>query len=195
MDHTGTAYQSLTFREHVRLRSSMYIGSKKSTENTLWVYNKEENNFSKQTLSYPIALYNICDEIILNAIDHCLRTKNLKGKGKCNTIKLSLDKESGKIVCWNNGEGIIVEKNTDGQYIIEMLFSKEMSGSNFSNDDKEKIGANGIGSKATNILSKEFIVETNDLKNKKLYKQLFENGNEIIHKPEISKSTKDYLFL
>lgn len=191
MEHTGTKYESKTFREHVRLRSSGYVGSKKMTENTLWAYNKENNNFTKQTLLFPIALYNICDEIILNAIDHCLRTKDLKGKGKCNTIKFSFDKEIGKISCWNNGEGIIVEKNENGEYFIEMIFSKPMTGSNFSNDDKEKIGANGIGSKATNILSKIFIIETNDLKNKLNYNQVFENGNDIINIPTIKKASKE----
>ncbi len=114
MEHTGTKYESKTFREHVRLRSNMYIGSKKATENSLWVYNDINGKLERQQLKYPIALYNICDEIILNAIDHCIRTNKLKGKGKCDTIKLSLDKLTGSVVCYNNGEGIIAEKNDKG---------------------------------------------------------------------------------
>ncbi len=194
MEHTGTLYESLTFREHVRLRPNSYIGSKNPTENTQWVINcdYELNNIKleKQTLPYPTALYNICDEIILNAIDHCLRTKKLKGKGKCNTIKLSLDKNNGEITCFNNGEGIVAEKNSDGQYIVEMIFTKEMSGSNFSNDEEEKIGANGIGSKATNIMSSVFSVCTYDEKNKIHYNQTFTDGNSIINPPELKKGKK-----
>ena len=44
-----------------------------------------------------------------------------------------------------------------------MIFSKEMSGSNFNSDNsKISAGMNGSGAKITNILSKEFIVETTD---------------------------------
>lgn len=190
MEHTGTKYESKTFREHVRLRSSVYVGSKKATENTLWIFNKESNKLEKKTLKYPFALYNICDEIILNAIDHCLRTNKLKGKGKCDTIKLSLDKSTGEIICYNNGEGIVAEKNENGQYIVEMVFTKEMSGSNFSNDDEEKIGAHGIGSKATNIMSSNFEVKTYDAKNKTLYLQTFTDGNLNINPPVLTKTKK-----
>jgi DNA topoisomerase II len=190
MEHTGTKYESKTFREHVRLRSSVYVGSKKATENNLWIYNKELKKLEKKTMKYPFALYNICDEIILNALDHCLRTFKLKGKGKCDTIKLSLDKSNGEIICYNNGEGIVAEKNENGQYIVEMIFTKEMSGSNFSNDDEEKIGANGIGSKATNIMSSSFEVQTYDAKNKVLYCQSFQDGNLIINPPVLTKTKK-----
>ena len=188
MEHSNTKYKSLTFREHVRLRPDMYIGGNTSTENTLWVYTDGE--LVKKTLSYPAALYNICDEIILNAIDHCSRTSKLRGHGKCNAISLSVWEHEDKtyVSCWNNGEGIVVEK-VDGMYVPEMIFTKEMSGSNFDNTSAEKIGMNGIGSKATNIMSSEFTVETLDAKNKLLYRQVVTEGNLHIGKPEITKST------
>lgn len=183
MEHTGTKYQSLTFREHVRLRPSVHIGSKQSTQNNQWAYDSDV--LSKRELCYPIALYNICDEIILNAIDHCLRTSKLKGKNKCDTIKLSIS-DQGLVTCFNNGEGIVVEKQ-NGKYIPEMIFTKEMSGSNFENDSDTKIGANGIGAKASCILSKEFIIKTLDLKNKLKYSQTIRDGNLEIEEPIISK--------
>lgn len=192
MDHTGTTYKSLSDNEHVRLRSSMYIGSKKSTNNTLWLYNNDTKLMNKETLQYPIALYNCCDEIILNAIDHCTRTYKLKGKGKCNTIKVSFDKSNGLISCFNNGEGIVVEKNEEGQFIPEMIFTKVRSGSNFENGKGKKlVGLNGYGSSLVNILSNYFRIETNDLKNKKHYIQEYENGNTIIKEPIINKGLKD----
>jgi len=184
MEHTGTRYQSKTFREHVRLRPSIYIGSKQPTQHTQWAY--IEDSLQKSELSYPIALYNICDEIVLNAIDHCLRTSKIKGKNKCDTIKLSVSEE-GTITCFNNGEGIVVEKQ-DGMYIPQMIFTKEMSGSNFDNDSDNKIGANGIGAKATSILSSEFIIKTLDIKNKLFYTQVITGGNLLIEEPKIKKS-------
>lgn len=185
MEHTNTTYKSLKFREHVRIRTDMYIGSNLFTENTLWVWDAATASLVNKQLSYPIALYNICDEIILNALDHCLRTKDLRGKNKCTQIYLELDSD-GVVTCFNNGEGIVVEKTDDGVYIPEMIFTKEMSGSNFENDGKETIGMNGIGSKATNILSSLFVIETMDLKNKKHYVQEVHGGCLTIMPPVIS---------
>lgn len=191
-EFTNTKYQNLSYNQHVRLRTGMYVGSKEMTENTIWILNKEENKLEKQVLKYSIAIYGIIDEIIVNAIDHIQRTSNIKGKNKCDTIKLSFNKDTGIISVFNNGEGIIVEKFKDKDYYIpEMIFSKEMSGSNFnSNDSKISAGMNGSGAKITNILSKEFIVETTDLKNKLHYYQKFENGNEIKNTPIITKLSK-----
>lgn len=191
-EFTNTQYNNLTYNQHVRLRTGMYVGSKEITENNIWVLNKETNKLEKQILKYSIAMYGIIDEIIVNGIDHIQRTSTIKGKNKCDTIKLNFDKDTGVISVWNNGEGIIVEKFKDQNYYIpEMIFSKEMSGSNFSSDDsKISAGMNGSGAKITNILSKEFIIETTDLKNKLHYYQKFENGNEIKNKPIITKLSK-----
>lgn len=191
-EFTNTKYENLSYRDHVRLRTGMYVGSKETTENTLWVLNKESNELEKQVLKYSIAMYNVIDEIIVNGIDHIQRTSTIKGKNKCDTIKLNFNKDTGVISVWNNGEGIIIEKFKDQDYYIpEMIFSKEMSGSNFSSDDsKISAGMNGSGAKITNILSKEFIVETTDLKNKLNYYQKFEDGNLIKNLPIINKLTK-----
>ena len=191
-EFTNTQYESLSYRDHCRLRTGMYVGSKETTDNTLWILNKDKNKLEKQVLKYSIAMYNIIDEIIVNGIDHIHRTANIKGKNKCDTIKLNFNKDTGIISLWNSGEGITVEKYKDQDYYIpEMIFSKEMSGSNFSsNDSKISAGMNGSGAKITNILSSEFIVETTDLKNKLHYYQKFENGNEIKNKPIITKLSK-----
>lgn len=191
-EFTNTQYQNLSYNQHVRLRTGMYVGSKDITENNVWILNKEDNKLEKQVLKYSIAMYNIIDEIIVNSIDHIQRTLNIKGKNKCDMIKLNFNKDTGIISVWNNGEGIIVEKFKDQEYYIpEMIFSKEMSGSNFNSDSsKISAGMNGSGAKICNILSKEFVVETTDLKNKLHYYQKFENGNEIKNTPVITKLTK-----
>lgn len=191
-EFTNTQYENLSYREHVRLRTGMYVGSKEPTENNIWILNKNEDNLEKQVLKYSIAMYNVIDEIIVNSIDHIQRTKNIKGKNKCDTVKLNFNKADGSISVFNNGEGIIVEKYKDESfYIPEMIFSKEMSGSNFNNDEnKVSAGMNGSGSKITNILSKVFEVETTDLKNKLNYYQKFEDGNLIKNIPIVTKLTK-----
>lgn len=192
-EFTNTKYSNLTYNQHVRLRTGMYVGSKNPTENNIWIINKDTDQLEKKVLKYSIALYNIIDEIIVNSIDHIHRCVDIKGKNRCDIIKLNFDNNTGIISIYNNGEGIIVEKhNNNDYYIPEMIFSKEMSGSNFSTDDTEKIsaGMNGSGAKITNILSKTFEIETTDLKNKLHYYQKFENGNEIKNQPIITKLSK-----
>jgi len=186
-----TEYQNLSQREHILKRMNLYLGSKNSTENTIWILNKENNQLEKETLSYSIAFVNALFESLQNAVDHALRCKDIKGVNKCDTIKLEFNKETGEISVFNNGQGIKVEKfnNTD-QYIIEVIFSEYLSGSNFNNDSDIKIGANGLGIKLLNTISKYFIVETSDTNSKLYYTQKFENNNSIKNKPIIENFTK-----
>jgi DNA topoisomerase-2 len=191
-EFTNTKYESLSFRDHVRKRSGMYVGSLQEVENNVWILNKDTDTLVKKVLKYSIANYNIIDEIIVNSIDHIHRCVNIKGKNRCDTIKLNFDKETGIISVYNNGEGIIVEKYENNDYYIpEMIFSKPMSGSNFSeNAEKISCGMNGSGGKICNILSKFFEIETTDLKNKLHYYQKFEDGNLIKNTPVITKLAK-----
>ena len=186
-----TEYENLSQREHILKRMNLYLGSKNSTENTIWILNKENNQLKKETLSYPIAFFNGIFESLQNAVDHALRCKDIKGANKCDTIKLEFNKETGEMSVFNNGQGIKVEKfnNTD-QYIIEVIFSEYLSGSNFNNDSDIKIGANGLGIKLLNTISKYFIVETSDTNSKLYYTQKFENNNGIKNKPIIENFTK-----
>jgi DNA topoisomerase-2 len=190
-ESVDTKYENLSQREHILKRMNLYLGSKNETENTVWIVNKNTNQLEKETISYSIALINSIYESLQNTVDHCLKTKSIKGVNKCDTIKLNFNQETGEISVYNNGQGIKVEKfnNTD-QYIIEVIFSEYLSGSNFNNDADIKIGANGLGIKLLNTVSEYFIVETSDAINKMYYTQKFEKNNSIKNKPVIEKFTK-----
>jgi DNA gyrase/topoisomerase IV subunit B len=190
-ESVDTKYENLSQREHILKRMNLYLGSKNETENIVWVINKNTDQLEKETISYSIALINSIYESLQNTVDHCLKTKSIKGLNKCDTIKLNFNHETGEISVFNNGQGIKVEKfnNTD-QYIIEVIFSEYLSGSNFNNDAEIKIGANGLGIKLLNTVSEYFIVETSDAINKMYYTQKFENNNSIKNKPVIEKFTK-----
>ena len=191
-EYVDTKYENLSQREHILKRMNLYLGSKNETENTVWIINKNTNQLEKETISYSIALINSIYEALQNAVDHCLRCKSIKsGLNKCDTIKLNFNSETGEISVFNNGQGIKVEKfkETD-QYIIEVIFSEYLSGSNFNNDAEIKIGANGLGIKLLNTISDYFIVETSDAINKLYYTQKFEKNNSIKNQPIIEKFTK-----
>lgn len=187
-DHVQNEYQHLTQQQHIIKRMSMYLGTKTLTDNTLWILQKD-NKLEKEILKYPIALMNAIYESLQNAVDHCLRTRNIKGINKCIQIEFHLN-ESGEIILKNFGQGIeaIKFKDTD-KYIVEVLFSEYLSGSNFENDSETKIGCNGLGVSLLCTICKYFIVETSDATNKLFYKQTFENNNTIKNIPIIEKYT------
>jgi DNA topoisomerase-2 len=189
-EYVETEYENLSQREHIIKRMNLYLGSKNATENTLWILNKENDQLNKETISYSIAFFNGIFESLQNTVDMCLKTRDIKGLNKCTEIKVNV-KENGEISVFNNGQSIeaIKFKNTD-QYLVEVIFSEYLSGSNFNNDSDVKIGCNGLGIKLLNTISKVFTVETVDTKNKLLYTQTFEENNSIKNAPIIEKFTK-----
>ena len=187
-------YKKLSIRDHVRLRTGMYLGSNISQICTDWIItdDNDEITIKREDLEYAPAIYKAIDEIIVNAIDHYTRTYNYEGNDKCNIIKCNFNKETGEISVYNNGTGIDTSKyENENFHIPEMIFSHAMSGSNFVDDDNKITGGlNGLGAKLTNICSEYFIIETNDTINKKSYYQKFDDGNLIINTPIIKKITK-----
>jgi DNA gyrase/topoisomerase IV subunit B len=167
----------------------MYLGTKNLTDNTLWVLKQDDDKLEKETLNYPIALMNAIYESLQNAVDHCLRTRGIKGVNKCDTIKLEFN--NGEICLKNNGQGIEAIKFKDtNKYIVEVLFSEYLSGSNFENDGDTKIGCNGLGVSLLTTICKYFKIETSDATNKLFYKQTFENNNTKKNPPVIEKYIK-----
>lgn len=179
-------------REHILLKPDMYIGSIKADNADMYIVNEEGNKMIKKQISYIPGLFKIFDEIVANAIDHAIR---LKAEGRENdkqvsNIKVNIDKESGVISVYNDGEGIEVEVHPDHDvYIPELIFSHLLTSSNYD-DSKTRVvqGTNGIGCKACNIMSKWLEVETLDISRSLLYKQKFTNNMEKRLKPSIKTS-------
>ena len=173
-------YKSLTDIEHVLLRPGMYIGSVVTEKTEKWIFNGEKFEF--KTVRYNSGFLKLFDEIISNSVDESKRQGT-----KLNTIKIEVSQEKGMITVWDNG-GIPVEMHSkEKKYIPDLCFGTLRAGSNFN--DKESrtgVGTNGLGSVATNIFSKEFIVETADGKNR--FFQTYKNNMSKKDKPEISKS-------
>lgn len=180
-------YQKLTHREHVLLRSNMYIGSIITETRNLFVADISNLNNIKiinKSVGYNAGFLKIFDEILTNASDHSIKTNEVK------YIKVMVNKDS--ISVENDGPGIPVEMHKKEKiYIPEMVFGHLMAGSNFNEDENRTWGGqNGMGCTLTNIFSKKFIVETCDGKQK--YEQVFENNLSKIGKPKLSASKKQY---
>jgi DNA topoisomerase-2 len=183
-----TKYKKIDHKEHVLSRPGMYIGSIEEDTINTWIYDESsENKIVKKEIKIVPGLYKIFDEIIVNAIDHSTRLKNTSAKNLTTKIEVKIDKETGLISVYNDGDGIAIEKNEEDIYIPELIFGYLLTSSNYNEDEERTIGGqNGIGAKACNIFSKQFKIETVDIEKELIYKQEFSENMCKKTKPKIT---------
>ncbi len=185
-------YKKYTHKQHILELPDTYVGSIEKTIENIWVLNNKKTSIERQLTPIIPALYKIFDEILVNAFDHYVRSK-IKQKTAPDTllvknIKVDINKETGTISVYNDGEGIPVEVHSgENIYLPELIFGNLLTSSNYNKDEKKITGGkNGYGAKLTNIYSTEFTIETMDRINKKKYKQTFTDNMNNIGKPQIS---------
>ena len=145
-------FRILTARQHVRERIGMYMGSASKEEIERFVLGE----WKKAT--YVPALSKMVDEILDNSIDEAIRT-NFKFANK---INVSIN--NNEVTVTDNGRGIPQDKVFDEAMQAEILrpvaaWTKVNAGTSFD-DERVTIGTNGVGSAATNFLSKTFTGKT-----------------------------------
>jgi DNA gyrase/topoisomerase IV subunit B len=145
-------FRILTARQHVRERIGMYMGSSSVEEIERFVMGE----WKKAT--YVPALSKMVDEILDNSIDEAIRT-NFK---HANKINVSIDGDT--VTVCDNGRGIpqdMVVDETQKKKIARPVaaWTQVNAGTSF-NDERVTIGTNGVGSAATNFLSKKFVGKT-----------------------------------
>lgn len=176
-------YQKLSQLEHILKRPDTYIGSVERSTQEMWVYNAETDAMAFSEVTIVPGLYKIFDEILVNAADNKIRDPQMRN------IRVSIDAEANTIEVMNDGRGIPVEIHDKEQmYIPELIFGNLLTSSNYD-DDQRKVtgGRNGFGAKLCNIFSTEFVVETADLSNEKLYRQVWTSNMSTVGKPKITK--------
>lgn len=121
--------KSLSFREGVRERIQMYLGSD-DLEGT----------------------YQAFKEIINNSTDEALA-------GYGNKIEISVNEKRNEIIIRDYGRGIPFGKNEEGTEVLVDVFTKSHTGGKFdSNSYKNASGLNGVGGSCVCLSSKEFEV-------------------------------------
>ncbi|EAR83749.1 DNA topoisomerase IV (macronuclear) [Tetrahymena thermophila SB210] len=182
-------YQKKSQIEHILLRPDSYVGSIENEQKSLWILNKEGTALEEKEIDFVPAFYKIFDEIIVNAADNFQRNQD---GAPMDTIKVMIDQQNQMISVWNNGQGIPIQIHKEHNiYIPEMIFGHLLTSSNYD-DKEEKVvgGRNGFGAKLTNIFSKKFIVECNDDKRKKYYKQEWRKNMSERTEPLITENKK-----
>tara|TARA_B000000437_G_scaffold79718_1_gene57937 strand:+ start:8243 stop:11749 length:3507 start_codon:yes stop_codon:yes gene_type:complete len=188
-------YKKYELLEHIQSLPDTYIGSTELTKIKTYIYCDDTKKMVEKDITYIPGLLKIFDEVIVNAIDHSMRlkvetktdVKNVKN------IKITIDKESGYISIYNDGNGIDIEKHKDynNVWVPELIFGELLTSTNYDKtEEKTWGGKNGFGAKLTNIFSKEFTIETVDHYTKRIYTQTFTNNMRERSKPSIKTSTK-----
>ena len=176
--------KKLNDREYVLLRPELFIGSTELIEEELYIFDFENNEFKKEKIKYVPALIKIVNEFIDNSVDEAIRT-NFKYSNK---IKVEINEDNFKVI--DNGRGIPIKKNEEGEYFPKVAWGYLRSSSNFENDsERETIGKFGVGSSVAVICSKYFKGISQDGENKMIC-EWKDNCNPQTYKEKISKSKK-----
>jgi DNA topoisomerase-2 len=191
-------YKKYELLEHILALPDTYIGSIEPQKINSYIYDDATKKMVQDELTYIPGLLKIFDEVIVNAIDHSMRLKAEEAKGKedikhVKNIKVTIDKDSGRITIMNDGNGVDIKKHSSygDLWIPELIFGELLTSTNYDKGE-EKIwgGKNGYGSKLTNIFSKEFVIETVDHYSKKIYTQTFSDNMTQRTKAEVKASSK-----
>ena len=123
--------ESLDFREGVRTRIQMYLGSD-DIEGT----------------------YQAFKEIINNSTDEALA-------GYGNKIEIVVDEQANSISVRDYGRGVPFGMREDGENVLVSVFTKSHTGGKFSHDAyKNASGLNGVGASCTCLSSEKFEVNS-----------------------------------
>ena len=190
-------YKKEELQTHIYNTPDTYVGGCDLICEKLFIYDSGENKIVEKEIEYIPALFNIYNEILVNAKDQVTRLNGLYSKDKSvnvvSEIKVSFNSEKGEISIMNNGDGIDVaehpkeKKNGKPIYIPQLIFGELLTSTNYNKNEQKVVGGkNGYGAKLTNIFSKSFKLETVDAKRKKKYTQLFRGNMKVIQKPKIS---------
>jgi DNA topoisomerase-2 len=190
-------YKKYELREHIYNIPDTYIGSVNATTLELYLFNDEFKKMENRQITYVPGLLKIFDEVIVNAIDHSVRLLLEETKGKENvkhvkTIKVSINKESGQISVYNDGNGIDVAVHETQQiYVPELITGTLLTSTNYDHKEEKIIGGKGgYGLKLTNIFSKEFTVETVDHYRQKVFIQHYRNNMLEKDSPSVKTTPK-----
>ena len=183
---TNREFKVLSDKDHVLLRSGMYLGRITLTDTEQWIYSKDKNKFRYETVQIVPALLKCASELIDNCIDVAIDTEFRFA----NKIQVNVDSKSIEVI--DNGIGIpcsppngSTDKSPEKTCAC-VAWTTLKSGTSFGND-RDKIGTNGVGASCVSIFSKLFIGESDDGKHRQVIK--CQNNLSVIDAGKVKAST------
>ncbi len=191
-------YKKHNLRDHIYEIPGMYVGSVDITPYHTYVYNDMTKKMELREISVVPALFKIVDEVVVNATDQWVRMKHeAKSDSKpVKNIKITVDKKTGVISVYNDGDSIDVDKLPayDDVYVPEMIFGQLLTSTNYdkNKEGKESVvsGVHGLGVKLCNVFSTEFSIDLVDHRRKRHYAQKWTNNMLNKEEPHIKYSAK-----
>lgn len=188
-------YLTISQHELVLKRPNIFVGSVEPHPRVEWMldFGDDEKKMKMVEVHTDISpgLAHLYTEILDNASDSCRMARECgKDAGRIDVLMDNLT-----ICITSIGNGMLVEEsvNHPGVYIPTMSFGILNTSTNY-NDGKNTagrtgVGANGLGSKAVNILSTYFEVEVGDPINGRLFNQVWRNNMYDVDEATISDYT------
>jgi len=190
-------YKKYELREHIYNIPDTYVGSVNPTNMEIYLYDDDSKKMQMKNIEYVPGLLKIFDEVIVNAIDHSVRLMIEEKGGKkdikhVKNIKVTVDKKTGIISVYNDGNGIDVAKHEELKvYIPELITGTLLTSTNYNHQEEKIIGGKGgYGLKLTNIFSKSFTVETVDSYRQRIFVQNYKNNMLEKDTPSVRASSK-----
>lgn len=112
-NYTNEEIVLLNDREHVRLRTQIYLGNMASISYSIPLFNN--NDFSIEEINFIPAVYKAVGEIIDNSIDEFTQ---IRSKNK--VLKIEAEPLNGWYRIIDNGRGIPIDKHSSGKYTPEV---------------------------------------------------------------------------
>ncbi|EFX75209.1 hypothetical protein DAPPUDRAFT_323396 [Daphnia pulex] len=127
--------------------------SREPIEDVMWVY--EDDCIFQRQVTYVPGLYQIFDELLVNAADNKIKDMSM------DTIRVDIDLKSNIIKIFYNGEGIpVVEKEEAKMYVPSLIFCSLQPSFNICDEEEEVTGhRNCFGAKLANMFSTSFVLE------------------------------------
>lgn len=187
--YTGKDIVVLSDREHVRLRTQIYLGNMQPITYKIPILTA--TSLLIEDVEFIPAVYKAIGEIIDNSLDEFAKNGN-----RNSTLSITAKPDIGNYTIADNGRGIPIEKKIEMEgrtgkevWVPEIALARLRAGRNFT-DDKEKgvIGMNGVGAACTNFCSTDFEVTVE--RDKEKYYQKFTDGADKISKPKITAGSE-----
>lgn len=179
--YTGADIRALSDREHVRLRTQIYLGNMHPATYSIPLLT--EDRLVVREVEFIPAVYKAIGEVVDNAIDEFSHLTS-----KIKLLKIEARPDTGWYSISDNGRGIPIDMHATGVHTPQVALGSLKAGRNFT-DDKEVgvIGQNGVGAACTNYCSSEFDVTIH--RDGKKYYQRFVDGADKVSKPKITPAT------
>jgi len=180
---TAEAYKQYDQRTHVYMKPDMYIGTDEKVIREAWVYDRENKKMVNKTIDFVPGCERLFLEILTNASDNVGRSR--RAGVDPGDIEIMMDNST--ISMKNYGLPMPIEIHPkEGVYVPQMILGSLLTSSNYE-VDRHEAGTNGIGAKATNIFSKEFMVIVEDNIRNKKYIQIWNNNMKERSEPQIEE--------